>query len=588
MRTDIPTSPAPIDHELGADIHLVDLVPGSSSVRPVPRTQRRARQRERRGLLGAVLICALVPSAIVLTLWRNLTEPFWFNEQWRAYYISNPGNWWGALKSDGAPFPAGWYFLERISGALFGSTELVLRLPTALFLPIGCVLLMLLARRWMPTAAAVVVALVGALTGTLVSYAIQVSEYQLDAAAAVAVVLLHEIAWEADRPTWRTTRVYLAYGGIAIACVFSTPAVFIAGPLLLLDALRLVLRRTVGPQLVGAVSAGVIALAHLVVFVLPQSALRSSSYWDQQFLPRHGVGGQVAFVWDGLRGFVSGVFTSSQQSGLPGLIVGPGWAWVLTLVFGVLLCLGVVRAAGSQRGRNLLFALVASQVLTLVASFMRYWPFGFVRTNFYLIPLLMLLAGIGGVRATLFGLSVLRRTTSRPDGAHAAGPVRLAVAALGVFVALGVALAVMAEVGAYRQTRGSTSVPQYGAQIGTVVATVEDEARPGAAVVVTGGVMTTPGWRYYQYEYAGDATRTGHQIPLSRVAFPVHHGSPAISAFVNRLNPSEVFLYVPFGTTGPELGQDTAAIARGGLCRPLMSKGFSVSGQVIVLSCSRR
>ena len=183
-----------------------------------------------------------------------------------------------ALKSDGAPFPAGWYFLERVSGSLFGSTELVLRLPTALFLPIGCVLLMLLARRWMPISAAVVVALVGTLTGTLVGYATQVSEYQLDAAAVVAVVLFHEIVWGTDRPTWRSTRVYLAYGGIALACVFSTPAVFIAGPLLLLDAVRLVMRRRLGPQLVGAVVSGVIVLAHLKFFVLPQNALTKSNF----------------------------------------------------------------------------------------------------------------------------------------------------------------------------------------------------------------------------------------------------------------------------------------------------------------------
>ena len=588
MRTDTPTLLAPVADEIATDIHAVDLdLASSSDGRDLP-GQIRAEQRERRGLRVAVLLCAVLPSAIVLTLWRNLTEPFWFNEQWRAYYISNPGNWWEALKSDGAPFSVGWYFLERISGALFGSTELVLRLPTALFLPIGCVLLMLLARRWMRTSAAVVVALVGALTGTLVSYAIQVSEYQLDACAVIAAVLLHEIAWDTDRPTWRCTRVYLAYGGIALACVISTPAVFIAGPLLLLDALRLARRRTVGPQLVGAVSAGVIALAHVFVFVLPQNALRASSYWDRQFLPHHGFGGQGAFVWDGLRGFVSGVFTSSPQAGLPGLLLGPGWAWVLTLVFAVLLCLGVLEAAGSERGRTLLFAIVASQLMTLVASYLRYWPFGFVRTNFYLVPLLMLLAGIGGVRATRIGLSLLRRPSSRPDGGRVDGLVRLAGAALCVFVAFGVALAVIDEIGAYRETRGSTSAPQYGAQIGTVVATVQDEAQPGAAVVVTGGVMTIPGWRYYQYEYAGRSTRAGHQIPVSHVAFPVVHGSPAITAFVNRLRPSEVFLYIPFGTTGPEVGHDIAAIARGGTCHPLRSKGFSISGEVIILSCSRR
>ena len=116
-----------------------------------PRGARLARGRPGPDAIRAgrpLLICAGVPTGILISLWSNLTLPFWFNEQWRAYYISNQGNWWQALKSDGAPFPAGWYFLERLSGSLFGSTELALRIPTAIFLPITCVLLLLLARRW--------------------------------------------------------------------------------------------------------------------------------------------------------------------------------------------------------------------------------------------------------------------------------------------------------------------------------------------------------------------------------------------------------------------------------------------------------
>ena len=286
---------------------------------------------------------------MVVTLWQNLTEPFWYNEQWRAYYISNPGNWWAALKTDGAPFPGGWYFLERISGALFGSTELVLRIPTALFLPGGCVLLLLLARRWMSTWAAVVVALVGTMTGTLVGYALQLSEYQVDAAAALAVVLLHEVARNVEQPTWRSTRLILAYAGIAVACIFSTPTVFIAGPLLLLDAFRSI-RRPLGPRMVCAAVSGLVILAQLEVFVLPQSLQRQSTFWDPEFLPHHGFGNQASFVWDGLRGFVSGPFTSSPQWPLPGLVLSPGWDWALTLAFGVLLLVGVVTAARSPHG----------------------------------------------------------------------------------------------------------------------------------------------------------------------------------------------------------------------------------------------
>jgi len=583
MRTDTQTLTPSVDGGVGPNLETADTA--HPPARPGSRRQRRERERASRALLGAVLICAAVPAAFVFSLWGNLTEPFWFNEQWRAYYISNPGDWWAALKVDGAPFPAGWYFLERFSGGLFGSTELVLRLPTALFLSLGCVLLLLLARRWMATSAAVVVALLGALTGTLASYALQVSEYQVDAAAVVAVVLLHDIAWEADRPDWRSAKIYSAYGGIALACIFSTPAVFIAGPLLLLHALREALRRNLGPQLVGSVAAGLIVLVHLVVFVLPQSALRSSPYWDSQFLPHHGIGSQIAFVWDNLRGFVTGPFTSSAQAGLPGLLLGSGWSWVLTLAFGVLLGVGVVDLARSVRGRTILFAIVASQVLTLLASYLRYWPFGFVRTNYYLIPLLMLIAGIGAVRTARYGLSRLRGWASRPAGTP--GGLRVAVGlATCVLVVAGIAFAATSEIGAYRQIRGSTAAVQYGALIGSAVTTVGTDAEPGAAAVVTGGVMTIPGWKYYGYEYAGRATRTPHQIGLSHVDFPLVHGAPSITGFVGRLDPREVFLYIPGGTTGHELGQDIAAIAKGRVCRQVASKGFAGSGVLFTFSCS--
>ena len=199
---------------------------------------------------------------------------------------------------------------------------------------------MLLARRCMPTSAAVIVALLGSLTGALVSYAIQLSEYQLDA---VAVVLLHEMLWDADPERWGWTRTSLAYGGIALACIFGTPALCIAGPLLLLDVVRDV-RRRLWPRVIGAVGARLVILVHLKVFVVHQSALRSSSFWDAQFIPHHGFGGQAAFVWDGLRGVVDGAFTTTSQ----GSLAGSQWSWVLTLVFGVLLCVGAVEAARSS------------------------------------------------------------------------------------------------------------------------------------------------------------------------------------------------------------------------------------------------
>jgi hypothetical protein len=554
------------------------------SSRRQARMQRRDEAQTRRGLVAALFICAGVPTAILISLWSTLTLPFWYNEQWRAYYISNQGNWWQALKSDGGPFSAGWYFLERVSSSVFGSTELALRIPTAIFLPITCVLLLLLARRWVPLTVAVVIALVGTLTGTLVGYAVQLSEYQIDAAAVIGVLFLHELASDDNRLSLRGWRLYGIYGGIAVACIFSTPAVFVAGPLLLFDAVRELAKRRIGPRLVAAVVAGLVALVHLVVFVLPQSALTSEPYWDSRFMPHHGIGNQLSFIWHGLNGFVTSAFTSSIDAKLPGGLVGPAWSWVASLAFGVLLLVGVAVLAASPKGRPTLFALGSSLLLTLIASYFRHWPFGFVRTNFYLIPVLILIAGIGACRSAQWCWSSFRQARRAGSAASVLSGRTIGSALVALLVA-GLAIVALYEVGGYRQIRAVTTAPKYGMKIGDAVATVRSEARPGAALVVA-GAMAIPGWQYYQYEYDGKSTGTGRQISPGRAAFVVDHGSPRLAEQMERLDPSQVFVYIPAGTSGPELGRDVAQVTKGRTCRQTGSNGFKKSGLLITLSCA--
>ena len=548
------------------------------------RLQRRGRARSRRSLAVAVLVTAGIPTALLISLWQNLTMAFWYNEQWRAYYISKPGDWWAALKGDGAPFPAGWYFLERVSASLFGSTELVLRMTTALFLPLTCVLLLLLARRWMPLAAAVVVGVVGGLTGTLVIFAVQLSEYQIDAAAVVAILLLHDIAAEQDQGDWRSVRIYLPYAGIALACIFSTPAVFVAAPVLLLDAIRAARARSIGPRLVSAAGAGAIALLHLELFVVPQNALTKSNFWDPQFLPHHGVGTQVAFVWDGLRGFVTGTFTGSDMPYLPELL-SPRWSWIPSVAFGVLLCIGIAVAARSERGRTLLAAIGGSIGLTLIASYLRYWPFGFVRTNFYLVPLLILLAGIGAVSATSFLLKRIGVLRQRAVTGSARTVVAVALVVLLALVMTGVGLAATYEVGSYEQLRDSGSPNGYGYAIGAAVVSMKHQANPGAALVVAGN-MAIPGWEYYQYEYSGRATQGGHQIGTGNAEFALNHGSPAITSLVRRTSPRQVFLYTPLGTSPADIASDIEAVAAGAPCTAVGQTSFTSSGLLILMTCS--
>jgi hypothetical protein len=548
---------------------------------PRPRGAHRAdRRRSRRKLAVAILITAGLPTAVLLSLWRNLTIPFWYNEQWRAYYISISGNWWAALKDDGAPFPAGWYFLERTSASFFGSTELVLRIPTATAVSLGCVLLMLLARRWMPLAAAVVVALIAGLTGTLFLYAVQLSEYEIDAAAVVGIVLLHEVAGDMDGSDWRRPRIYFLYGGILLACMFSTPAIFVAAPILLLDVVRGLRSRSFRPQALAAFGAGILILSYLKLFIVPQNALTKSKYWDANFVPHGGIANQIAFVWDGLRGFITGTFTGSDMPWLPELL-SPRYSWILSVAFILLVCIGIVVASRSQRGRTLLVAIVGSLGLTVIASYIRYWPFGFVRTNFYLVPLLVLLAGIGADGATKSFYKTIRE--KRAKTAVARNITAVIAAGFMAVVLIAVGLAATYEIGTYWQVRDSATHDAYGVNIDSAVAAVKNHARVGSALVVS-GPLAVQGWQYYQYEYTGRLTKTGNQIPPEDAVFVSNRGLPAISRLIKRTEPNRVFLYVAYGAPGIEA--DIRAINSERVCHQVSQNNYVVSGFLIAFKCS--
>jgi hypothetical protein len=548
---------------------------------PRPRGAHRTdRRRSRRKLSVAILITAGLPTALLVTLWQNLTIPFWYNEQWRAYYISISGNWWSALKGDGAPFPAGWYFLERTSASLFGSTELVLRIPTAAAVSLGCVLLMLLARRWMPLAAAVVVALIAGLTGTLLVYAVQLSEYEIDAAAVVGIVLLHEVAGDMDGSDWRRPRIYFLYGGIVLACTFSTPAIFIAAPLLFLEVARGLRSRSFRPQALAGFGAGILILLYLKLFIVPQNALTKSNYWDANFMPHSGIANQIAFVWDGLRGFITGTFTGSDVPWLPELL-NLRYSWILSVAFGLLLCIGIVVASRSQRGRSLLVAIGGSLGLTAIASYIRYWPFGFVRTNFYLLPLLVLLAAIGANGATKSLYKSIRE--KRAKTAVARHITAVTAAGFMAIVLIAVGLAATYELGTYRQVRDSATHEAYGVNIDSAVAAVKDHASAGSALVVS-GPLAVQGWQYYQYEYSGRMSKTGGQIPPKDAIFLSDQRPAAISRLIKRTDPNRVFLYVAYGVPG--IDADIRAISSARECRQVSQNNYVVSGFLITFDCS--
>ena len=144
------------------------------------------------------------------------------------------------------------------------------------------------------------------------------------------------------------------------------------------------------------------------------------------------------------------------------------------------------------------------------------------------------------------------------------------------------ALALLFDGVVYAQLRGNQSHDQYGVGERTAVATVNSGARRGDALVVIGPTATT-GWRYYQYEYDGMSTRTGAGVPSDRTIFLPDHGSPRITDLLERVHPGRLFLYVPFGTSGGQLGSDLAEAAKGGLCHQLSAQGFPWSGLLVTV-----
>ena len=222
---------------------------------------------------------------------------------------------------------------------------------------------------------------------------------------------------------------------------------------------------------VAAVAAGAVILAHLGLFVLPQNAIdvRNGGYWAPSSCR--------TTAWETSSrssGTVCGASSpgpspappadppgrAPQRRGGRGRSLSPwrccsAWASSTSLDRH-----GVGRSSSPSS---------APWSLTLVASYLRYWPFGFVRTNFYLIPLLILIAGIGAVRS---GTWALARPAPGPPRAGPCCPPLVAGVAVFALIAVGVGLAATDEVAAYRQLRTSTTAPAYGDRIGDAVATV--------------------------------------------------------------------------------------------------------------------
>jgi hypothetical protein len=378
--------------------------------RPRVLTGPARRQRLAPPVLAVVVLLA---EAVVLLnyLWQQVSRPFWYDEQWRAWHFSLVGPDFSAqLRDANAPLAAGWVALEKLFIGLLGNTEVPLRLPGVLaFIALGPVTY-LLSRRFLGVGASFLIAAATLANSGMLTYGLQLKPFTLEALGAELAVLLWFEAQESDA---RMGERLICYAGIGLCAVFGTAAAFVVGPLLLVDLVRYARGGSLS-RLVPSFLAGGITLAHLLGFVLVQTRQsQESPFWNDYFTPGGAFGDKVGFVLHGLGSYVPGMLLGEVSAGHPeitdALAFGPTATGMLVPFLVAGLALGVIAALRSQAGRVLLTVILLALVAQLVAASMRLWPFGFARTNLYLVPFGYLLVGIGVART----VAAVRRLSHR-------------------------------------------------------------------------------------------------------------------------------------------------------------------------------
>jgi len=582
--------------------------PPATERAPSPQTGTPTARRWR-GLHWLATAPLLLEAWLVLRyLMGHVTRPLWYDEQWRAYHFSLSGpDFWAGIRQTNAPLAAGWVAFEKLAVALLGNREVPLRLPGVVaYLAIG-VATYALARRFLGTPGSFLVAAGVVVNANILEFSLQLKPFGIEVLAAELAALL----WlDAERPGRALAGRLARYAGMGLCAVTGTAAAFVVGPLLLVDGVRLARDRTLG-RLLPPLLAGTITLVHLKGFVLLQTRQTESAYWDAYFLPHGPLGDKVGFVLDRLAGFVPELVVAnlaSARGGVSGwLTFGGAAAWMLGPFMVAALALGVVAGLRSRPGRALLAVLLLSLAAQLVASSMRLWPFGFARTNLFLVPFAYLLAGMG----VAWTLSALRRLAARRPPARtwleagtglrwamrrlwalwlvvpawlaplvAPGRVRrlaglsfagrTAAAALVLLFALAAVNLVsvgQASVGQMRLIERDNDGLPFGGELRGLVRNARLRTTP-TDVAVHVGDMTTKGWDYYMrpdYDGYSAAVRPRSAIPPQRT---ITTADPAVLGRFLARHPRARFVFVVIQRG--ELAEDI-----NGVYRVLRTAGYS-------------
>jgi hypothetical protein len=504
------------------------------------------------GLSALVLVALLAGNAA----WRR---PLWYDEVWRAYQASLPGaRFWSELDRAAGPDALGWLAAVRLAGTVFGWHPWAVRTVQLAALTALAAALYLVALRFAGRLAALACALLAVFNQAVLDQGTQLKPYVLEMLATVLVVTL----W-VGAPRVGTRARVVRFGAVAVLSLVLLPAPFVVGPLAAYDALS-------APGLRGKARAAVETLvavvpvgAHLLLFVVPQSALRGSHFWDRNFQAGHGPG----FAVDQVRLLLHDVppnvrLAPHAAHGALSTCLGYGLQ-VLPWLFGGCFLAGVVALARSHAGRLVVATVLGGEALMLLASAARAWPFGPVRTNFFLLPLLLLVA--------VAGADELARLARRVAPARAVG----ALAAVAVLVAGSLAAACSAWMWQHRNG------PRYGDQMPAVALRIRATMDPGDLVFATSMAVDNVRYLLDRGVYGGPQATA---LPRPSDVDIMLAAAGALRPAAATRRPGHVFLLLAPGSSGRSYRDYKAELRDAGYCTaPGQVTAYPTTGLLTVL-----
>jgi outer membrane murein-binding lipoprotein Lpp len=538
-----------------------------------------------------IAICCLVIEAglIVFVLRHLLTRPFYYDEGWRAYEIALGPSFLGQLHSAVGPLSLGWLAIENAARVVLGDTEAGLRTPLFLVLPVLGAATYLLARRWLGVAVSFCVAGLLLVNLWIINYGLQLKSYPYEALFAVVTVALYLLL---RRTAWRPAQLLGLYAALGLTCVFSLPNLFVAVPLLALDLIETVRARDrVALRVAGEALAGVIALANYVLFLSPQSGVVGTNYFNAQY-PPPGIGGFARFTVDGLKSWVPGIITgvAGGNNAAPKYALPPLAHHLLAIGLVIMLAAGVVAAARDVAGRALVVACGGALLFELVGAARHYWPFGLIRQNILIVPMLYVLGGIGAVwlARTLRGL--------RPAGRGAATLAWWRTAALAVaaaVLAVTVASGGVATAKTFAESSELQTKPTMFGGVKDAVTATRQAALPGDLVIIRAG-RSTPvwygtQWLYYMESYAGwpSAIAARPRIPARDTLSVVYITPAAADRFLAAHRGSPAVFLMEFNLPGYRFPrwahqESLATLRQFGYC-PVREIAYPMTGHLTIL-----